>query len=351
MIQSFFALSVSFILSLILTKVVRSWALKHVVVDMPDEYRKIHSINTPLLGGVAIFLSFSLVAIIYAVFTPYILGKSVGGWELFSLILGGSLLMIGGYLDDRYHLSPQAQLVWPILASLVVIFVGIKVSVVTNPFGGLIELGSIVSLVLTFLWLMGMMYTTKLLDGLDGLASGIGTIGALIIFGLTQFTPFYEPPVGLLAITLAGACLGFLVWNWHPARIFLGEGGSLYIGFILGVLAIISGAKIATTLLVMGVPILDVAWVIIRRLFWEKHSLAQADRKHLHYRLLDVGLSHQQAVTVLYLITAAFGLTSLFLGSQGKLKALLVLLGVMVLLGCWVVWRYKKLQAKKNVQA
>lgn len=349
MIQALLALLISFILAFILTKWVRSWALKHVVVDLPDEYRKIHLVNTPLLGGVAVFLSFSVVAIIYAIFTPYILGKSVGGLELFSLVLGGALLMVGGYLDDRYHQSPLAQLVWPALATIVVIFMGIKASVITNPFGGLIELGTIASLALTFIWLMGMMYTTKLLDGLDGLASGIGAIGALIIFCLTQFTPFYEPPVGLLAIILAGACLGFLVWNWHPARIFLGEGGSLYIGFILGVLAIISGAKIATTLLVMGVPILDVVWVIIRRIFWEKHSLAQADRKHLHYRLLDIGLSHRQAVVMLYLITAAFGLTSLFLGSQGKLRALIILLAVMIILGSWVVGRYKKLQHKLNV--
>ncbi len=349
MMQALIALSLSFILALVFTKLVRSWALKHVVVDVPDENRKIHTVNTPLLGGIAIFLAFSLVAVIYAWFTPYVLGKSVGVWELAALMCGGLLLMIGGYLDDRYHLPPSGQLLWPALASLVVILVGIKVSVITNPLGGLIELGAITGLVVTFFWLMGMMYTTKLLDGLDGLASGIGAIGSLIIFCLTQFTPFYEPPVGLLAIALAGACLGFLVWNWHPARIFLGEGGSLYIGFVLGVLAIISGAKIATTLLVMGVPILDVAWVIVRRIFWEKHSLAQADRKHLHYRLLDVGLSHRQAVAMLYLITAAFGLTSLFLGSQGKLTALVVLLAVMVLLGSWVVWRYKKLRSSTNV--
>lgn len=350
MLPAFIALSISFLVCVFITKLVRSWALKHVVLDAPDGQRKLHTENTALLGGVAIFFSFSLVAIVFAVFTTLILGKSVGSLELLAIVFAGFLLMIGGYLDDRYHISPQLQIIWPILASLTAMVAGIKVDIVTNPLnGGLLELGGAIGLGLTFLWLMGMMYTTKLLDGLDGLATGIGAIGALIIFCLTQFTPFYEPPVGLLAIILAGACLGFLVWNWHPARIFLGEGGSLYIGFILGVLAIISGAKIATTLLVMGVPILDVAWVIIRRLFWENKSMAMADRKHLHYRLLDAGLTQQQAVVILYLITASFGLSSLFLKSEGKLIALGVLLLVMISLGSWVVWQYKAKQ-KRSLQ-
>ena len=347
MLPAFIALSISFLAALFFTKLVRTWALKHVVVDVPDLARKLHTQNTALLGGIAVFLSFSLVSIIYAWFTPLLLGKSVGELELVAIIFAGLLLMVGGYLDDRYHSPPHLQIIWPILASLVVMLAGIKVNVVTNPLaGGLLELGKITGLALTFLWLLGMMYTTKLLDGLDGLASGIGAIGGIIIFCLTQFTPFYEPPVGLLAIILAGACLGFLVWNWHPAKVFLGEGGSLYIGFILGVLAIVSGAKIATTLLVMGVPILDVVWVILRRLFWEKKSLTTADRKHLHYRLLDVGLSHRQAVVVLYLITVSFGLASLFLRTQGKLIALGALLAVMVFLAAWVVWRYRVKQNK-----
>lgn len=339
----------SFILAWWFTALVRRWALRHVVVDIPDESRKFHQFATPLMGGLAIFLSFSLLALIYAVFTPYLLSKAVGGGEIVALIVGGGLLMIGGYLDDKYHQPPGRQLIWPILAALIVLGAGIKISVIGNPLaGGVIELGAVISLILTFLWLLGMMYTTKLLDGLDGLAAGIGAIGALIIFGLTQFTPFYEPPVGLLALLLAGACLGFLVWNWHPAKIFLGEGGSLYIGFVLGVLAIISGAKIATTLLVMGVPILDVVWVIIRRLFWEKKSLTSADRKHLHYRLLDAGLTYRQTVTVLYLLTGGFGITSLFLGTRGKLTAFLILLIVMAVLGVWVVWRYKRRQLIKH---
>lgn len=348
-------LMVSFLLAFSFTYFVKAWALKNNIVDVPDSDRKIHSDPKPLLGGLAIFLSFSLMALLAAKFVPFALTKGITYSSIYALIIGGLVLMVGGYFDDKYKLKAWQQLAAPILAIFVVILSGIKVSVVTNPLGGLVDLSAwqinvsglgniaVVSLIVTFFWLLGMVYTTKLLDGLDGLASGVGLIGSLIIFSLTQFTPFYQPSVGLLAIILAGAILGFLVWNWHPAKIFLGEGGSLYIGFILGVLSIISGSKIATTLLVMGIPILDVAWVIVRRLILNKKSLTAADKQHLHHRLLDVGFEQKQAVIFLYVLTGSFGLTALFIGSRGKLIALTILLLVMIVLGWWLVNRYKKI--------
>lgn len=346
--SSVIAFIASFAGTAALTKWVRVWAIKLNAIDEPNDTRKIHLVSTPLLGGAAIFLVFSFVVLICASLTNYLIGKSVGWLEIIAILVGGLIIMFGGYLDDRYNLKPSRQIIWPVLAAVAVMLAGVRAQSISNPFGGFIELGATAGFLISFIWLMGMMYTTKLLDGLDGLATGIGAIGGLIIFGLTQFTPFYEPPVGLLAIILAGACLGFLIWNWHPAKIFLGEGGSLYIGFILGVLAIISGAKIATTLLVMGVPILDVAWVIIRRLFWDHKNFSVADRKHLHYRLLDIGLSQRQAVAVLYFITASFGIVALFLGTQGKLIALFALFIVMILLGTWIVWRYKVKQKRSQ---
>lgn len=340
--------SIALVLAVLLTALVRDVALRWGVVDVPSEPRKLHTVPTPLLGGVALYIAFTITLVIFFILNKAIIIKDIRPTAILGLIIGGFVLMVGGYLDDRYHLKPTTQFIWPVVAALVAVASGVLVRGVTNPLGGTFHFDSVPLLpaVLGFVWLLGMMYTTKLLDGLDGLATGVGAIGSLIIFGLTQFTPFYQPSVGLLAVMLAGATLGFLIWNWHPAKIFLGEGGSLYIGFILGVLAVISGAKIATALLVMGIPILDVAWVIVRRLFWEKKSLAAADRQHLHYRLLDVGLSHRQAVIVLYSITLSFGLVSLFLRTQGKLIALFTLLIVMILLGTWVVWRYKTKQKR-----
>lgn len=351
------SLLLSFILAVTATYFVRQYAIRAQVVDIPDSGRKIHSSPKPLLGGWAIYIAFTIALLAMVIFTNLVVGRDITLKAVIGLTLAGAIIMLGGYLDDKYKLSPSKQIIWPILAILVVITSGIGARAISSPLGGLLHLDvwkieilrfggvpyyfTLAADIFTFLWLLGMMYTTKLLDGLDGLATGIGAIGSLIIFGLTQFTPFYQPSVGMLAIILAGACLGFLVWNWHPAKIFLGEGGSLYIGFLLGVLAIISGAKIATALLVMGIPILDVAWVVLRRLFWDKKSIAAADRKHLHYRLLDVGLNQKQAVVLLYFLTVAFGVTSLFLRTQGKIIALLVLLVVMLVLTLLILQRYK----------
>ena len=351
------AFALSLVIALSLTPLVRRLAFKFGLVDYPDDERKLHFKPTALLGGLSVFVAFTVVSWAYAWATPVLVGKDLPLKALVGLLVGGLFIMVGGYLDDRYRLTPKQQIIWPILAALAVIAAGIGVKVISNPWGGLLALDqwkievlrlggipyyfTVAADSLTFVWLLGMMYTTKLLDGLDGLATGVGAIGGLVIFGLTQFTPFYQPSVGLLGVILVGACLGFLFWNWHPAKIFLGEGGSLYIGFVLGVLGIISGAKIATTLLVMGIPILDVAWVIIRRLWWDKKSLAAADRRHLHHRLLDIGLTHRQAVVVLYALTATFGITSLFLRTEGKLWALSVLLLVMIGLGWLVVRRHQ----------
>lgn len=334
----------AFTLAAALTGVVRYLVLRAGIVDAPSAPRKLHARPTPLLGGVAIYLAFTLTLAACYALSRSVIAKDISSIALLGITCGGFVLMVGGYLDDKFGLRPAHQFAWSAAAALVAVASGAVVRGITSPLGGTLHFDAIplVPSFLGFLWLMGMMYTTKLLDGLDGLASGIGAIGSLIVFGLTQFTPFYQPSVGLAALALAGACLGFLVWNWHPAKVFLGEGGSLYLGFMLGVLSIISGAKIATALLVMGIPILDVAWVIGRRLFWEKKSFAEGDRKHLHYRLLDVGLSHRQAVIFLYLITAAFGLASLFLGTRGKLIALGVLGIVMLLLALVLVQRYRR---------
>lgn len=151
-----------------------------------------------------------------------------------------------------------------------------------------------------------------------------------------------QPETALLALIFAGAGAGFLIFNFHPAKIFLGEGGSVLVGFILGVLAIISGAKVATALLIMGIPILDVVWVLIRRLFFEKKSPVLGDKKHLHFRLLDVGMSHKQAVLFLYLATATFGIVSLLLTGKAKVWSLVILAGVMLILGVIVVILYKR---------
>lgn len=351
----------SALLALLLTLVVRKAALKLNVVDRPESApeRKIQKQPVPMFGGIAIFLSVALVMLFYIIFTDRVLGGYMLAKYLFGILLAAIFLMIGGFLDDRFNLLPAKQALWPILAVLTIIACGMGVSYITSPFGGtwylnqiqwtLFEWGglpykiTLLADVFTFIWIMGMMYTTKFLDGLDGLVPGIGAIGAIIIFSLSLAKDVAQPETALLSIIFAGACLGFLFFNFHPARIFLGEGGSLFIGFMLAVLSIISGSKIATALLIMGIPILDVVWVIARRAFFEKKSpFRSADRKHLHFRLLDIGLSHRQAVIFLYFLSLSFGICALFLKTKEKLIALVILAAVMIGLAIILVIVYKK---------
>ena len=339
-------------LSLLLTPLVKRLAFKFKVLDHPSAApRKIHAQPMPLLGGLAVFGAF-LITI-----TAYILiakpDFNIVPLKFFlGVLLGGAVLMIGGFFDDKYNLSPKISWLFPALASFIIVLSGIGVGIkyISNPFGAPIgidrslEIGNWkleISALLVWFWLMGMIYTTKFLDGLDGLTSGIALVGGLTLFALSLNERVSQPITASIAIIFAGALLGFLIYNFHPASIFLGEGGSTFAGFMLGVLAIILGAKIATALLVMGIPILDVAWVIVRRLFY-RSSPFEGDRRHLHYRLLDIGFSQKQAVLTLYGISAVFGFTAVFLQSFGKLIALVLLFCVMIFLAIATVMVYKR---------
>ncbi len=356
------AFIITFILAVILTFIVKQLAAKFDIVDRPTVARKIHQTATPLLGGMAVFLSFTMVFVYYSFFTDWVIKDFIAEKYVWGIIIASLIIMLGGVLDDRYNLKPKLQIIFPVLAVLVIIASGIGIDHIRNPFGGVIRFDqwefilfhwqgipykiTVLSDLFTFIWLLGMMYTTKLLDGLDGLVSGVTVIGAVIIFAIAMSSIVAQYNTALIAMILAGAFLGFWVFNWHPAKIFLGEGGSLYAGLMLGVLAIISGSKVATTLLIIGIPVLDVIWVITRRILAGKNPFKFSDKKHLHFRLLDVGFSHRQAVIFYLLLTALFGGFAVFLQTFGKLIALIILLLVMLILGVSLVFIYQKKNSK-----
>jgi len=353
-IQLFFF---SFILSVLLTLIVKKIAIKLNILDKPIKNRKIHLQDTPLLGGVAIFLTFFISVL---VFKNYLLVGDLNINHWISVLSGALFLIIGGILDDKYDLSPLKQIFFPVIAIIVVIIGGIEIEKITNPFGGYIYFNKInieilqingtkyfftpFSDLLLFIWLMLMMYTTKLLDGVDGLVTGISAIGGIIIFLFTITTMYYQPDVGAASLLFSGACIGFLIFNWNPAKIFLGEGGSLLLGFILGVLAIISGGKIAITFLVMGIPIMDLLWTIIRRSFSGKNPFKSADRMHLHHRLLDYGLGPKKTVLIFYFLAIVFGVLALFLQSSQKIMVITLLIFMMLLF----IISFYLLNEKKN---
>ncbi|PLX28549.1 hypothetical protein C0581_01845 [Candidatus Parcubacteria bacterium] len=336
----------TFSISLFVTFLVAVVMRRIGVVDkVKQSARKIHKRTVPLAGGLAVFVStFFVIGLI--LITGGFFEYDIVPRNLLGLFLGGLILMIGGFLDDKYNLRPRYQILFPVVASFAVIGFGVGPHIITSPFGGTFDLTQwkisidglgtwvILADILVFFWLMGMMFTTKFLDGLDGLVAGITSIGAFIIFFLALQDQWFQPDVAMLSIIFAGAMLGFLVWNWHPAKIFLGEGGSLFAGFMLGSLAIISGGKIATTLLVVAIPVLDLIRVIVRRI-QKKKPVYVGDNEHLHFRLLKSGFNQKQAVLLLYTIALLFGVSALFLQSSQKLIALIFLFILMLLVGAW----------------
>lgn len=339
----------AFGLSIISTLAIKKIAYKFQIVDQPNLARKIHREPIPLLGGIGIFAAFFLTILIAYLSTNHFRHEYIHWPELLAIFIGGGMIMIGGILDDKYTLPAKKQIIGPIASALIVIIFGISIPYITNPLGGLIRLDQfsinifwfkvvIISNVFTFIWLLMMMYTTKLLDGLDGLTSGVGLIAAILMFFVSLSKTLQQTDTALMALIFAGAILGFLIFNFYPAKIFLGEGGGLFIGFMIGILAIIAGGKISTAILVMGIPLLDVVWIVIRRQFMEKKSpFTTSDKKHLHFRLLDIGFSHRSAVMFFYALSLGIGSLALIVQGLNKIFAFAGLALVMAIIGILVV--------------
>jgi UDP-GlcNAc:undecaprenyl-phosphate GlcNAc-1-phosphate transferase len=321
------------IISLVITPLVRRVALHYGIIDRPDFQRKVHKYPVAYLGGVAIFAGFLIPVLAFLPLSR----------RLWALLIAIALLLVVGVVDDIKGLSPWIKLGWQVFAALIVLCGGIGIVSITNPFGNTIILdwgrfainfGSLhfhitpVGNLLSVLWMVGMINIINFIDGLDGLACGVSSIAALVIFLLSISPKVGQPQVALLAIILTGAAVGFLPYNFFPAKIFMGDGGAYFLGLTLALLAIYSGGKLATAGLVLGFTIFDGVWAAIRRLMQGK-SPFKADKNHFHHLLLDVGLSQRQAVLILYAIASLFGLIALGSSTTMKLVSLLVLLLVM----------------------
>jgi UDP-GlcNAc:undecaprenyl-phosphate GlcNAc-1-phosphate transferase len=276
----------------------------------------------------AMYVAFT-VAVIGAQFLPVVRTDDKEVIRLFGLLIGGAFLFVVGILDDRYDFSALPQYVAQLLAAGIAVLFLIFIEGFNNPLTGKLTPAwpFAVTVTLTLFWLGFMMNTINWLDGLDGLAAGVCSVAALIIFIHAAFR-LDQTSVSLLPLALFGATLGFLPYNFPPARIFMGDSGAYFLGLVLAMLAIYSGAKLATAALVLGVPIVDSIWVALRRVA-HRSSPFQPDRQHFHHLLLDAGFTQRQAVTLLYLVVAGFGVVALLIGSFSKLVALLALVALM----------------------
>ncbi len=320
---------ISWGLAFLLTPVAQRLGLRWGIVDVPRDRHR-HGRVISKFGGMALYLAFT-VAVIVAQFLPVVRTDSKEVIRLVGLLFGGAFLFLFGLLDDKYEFSALPQYVAQLLAAAIAVSFLIIIEGFNNPVTGqpTPHWPYVVTVTLTLFWLGLMMNTVNWLDGLDGLAAGVGAVAALMIFIHAAFR-LNQVSVSLLALALFGATLGFLPFNFHPARVFMGSNGSLFLGYTIGVLGIIGGAKMATVLLVMGLPLLDVVWQIVRRVRAGRNP-AQGDRGHVHYRLLELGLSQRQIVLGYYVFCALFGTIALVTASRlYKLIALLVLSAVVV---------------------
>lgn len=316
----------SFCLSLIFLKAIIFYSEKYGFFDKVGGRRK-HSGNISRLGGLGIIAAFYL-----AIFLS---GSLVFDSLKIGIIVCSILIFFFGLGDDFKEFSWKKQMAFQIVIALIMIASGLGVDYIANPFGGrefrldyfsFMDF-SVLGSIFVILWIVGFMNVVNWLDGLDGLAGGVGAIASLTLFFLSVSDLVNQPPLAVMAIALCGALLGFLVFNFHPAKIFMGSSGALFIGFMLSVLAVFSGGKIATVFLVMGFPILDAFYVIIKRLR-EGKSPFVGDRSHFHYALLDRGRSQREAVLIIYLLSAIFGLSALMFQGVSKFVALIVLFAV-----------------------
>jgi len=279
-------------------------------------------------GGAAVAIT-----IIVLLSLSYWLGNGFGILvkDYGSLMAVFAILLVGGLTDDKKNLRPSWQFVFQSLAAGVLLLVDDTIDHVMVPGLGLLYFPEWLNYALSFLWIVIIMNAFNWLDGIDGLAGGIGFIGMAILFLLGLMPLVNQPGTAFLAVTTGGALLGFLFFNFFPAKIYLGSVGSNCVGMMLAALAIYSGGKVAAAMLVLGLPILDFGYVSIVRMLRHKFPWVGGDREHLHYRLLDAGWSDIKIVIYLYSISFVFGLLALTLQTGIKVAALVILLVVFVL--------------------
>ncbi|MCD6149353.1 undecaprenyl/decaprenyl-phosphate alpha-N-acetylglucosaminyl 1-phosphate transferase [bacterium] len=287
--------------------------------------RHIHSKKVSRLGGAAIISAFLI-----SILTDQNLVITT---QLYGIIAASLFILAVGLWDDFWKLEWKTQLFFQICAAISVFIMGVQVEYITNPLGGVVflNLGKylIPSLLFVIAWLVIMMNAMNWLDGIDGLSGGMAFIGALTIFFLSLSPEVNQPPVGIIAVILAGAALGFLIFNFYPARIMAGTSGAMFMGFALAALAIFAGTKIATALLIMAIPVIDVFWVIGERIK-AGNPIFKSDTRHLHRKLMELGWTQRKIALFFYAVTFSIAVVALNTRTIGKLITIVLVAVIMV---------------------
>jgi len=310
-------------LSALLTPVAIKIAPKIGAMDVPKDQRRMHSKPMPRFGGFAIFIAVSLTVLFNM--------REFGDKRIYFILAGGLLIYLLGIIDDLKNLPAKVKFLIEIAISIGLYFSGLRIEFIKNFFGtGHMNFGAIVCFIFTVLWITGITNTVNLIDGLDGLATGTSAIASLSIAYVAYRNGMFAVSASMLA--LAGATIGFLPFNFYPAKIFMGDGGSLFLGYMLATISIIGPIKGATIVavivpvLVLGFPIFDTLFAIIRRLA-NKRPIMEADKGHLHHRLMRLGYGQRRATLTLYCVSGIMGVAAITL-SSGQYLETLALFGI-----------------------
>lgn len=313
---------ICFITSILITPLVKNLAFKIGATDKPNQ-RKVHEKIMPRLGGLAIYISFIIGFLILGPDKPYAI----------PILIGGTVIIITGILDDMMELSAKIKFGGQLIAALIVVFFGgIQLEFIKLPFGGELNFGFL-DIPITILWIVGITNAINLIDGLDGLAAGVSSIALLTISGMA--VSMGDGFVSVLGGILLASTLGFLVYNFHPAKIFMGDTGALFLGFMISVLSLlgfkgVTVVSLIIPIIILGVPISDTFFAIIRRIV-HKQPISAPDKSHLHHCLLRLGFTHKQTVLIIYAIAAFFALAAVIF-SQAKIWGAIVLVAVILIL-------------------
>ena len=330
------ALAVAAVVSFLTTPMVKSLAYKVGAIDVPKDNRRMHKTPIPRLGGLAIFIAFLLTVLIFADIDRPIRG----------ILLGAVMIVVLGVLDDILTLKALPKLLVQIAAAAMAVYHGCVIQFFSNPNvfsdATYISLGWL-SVPVTIIWIVAITNAVNFIDGLDGLAVGVSAIStaALVVIALLV----QEINIAVILIALFGACLGFIPYNMNPAKIFMGDTGSTFLGYMLATVSIMGLFKFyavisfAVPFLILGLPIFDTANAIIRRVAAGRSPMSP-DRGHVHHKLIDMGFNQKQAVAILYAISATLGLTAVVLTSSGEVKAIVLLLAVLAasLVGACIIY-------------
>ncbi|WP_312635619.1 MraY family glycosyltransferase [Oscillibacter sp.] len=322
----FLALVVALVVSFLASPVVKAFAYKVGAIDVPKDNRRMHHIPIPRLGGLAIFLGFIVSILLFAKMTN----------QFRSILLGAVIIVVLGVVDDITPLPAKFKFLIQIGAALIPTLNGVQIHVLSNPNlfspNPYWDMG-VLSIPVTVLWIVAITNAVNLIDGLDGLAIGVSAISATTVLVISLLVS--EVQVAVVMAALVGACVGFMPYNLNPAKMFMGDTGATFLGYILACMSVEGLFKswaiisFAVPFLILGLPIFDTAFAILRRLA-HGQSPMQADRSHIHHRLIDMGLNQKQAVATLYVISAILGLSAVVLTTSGELRAMMFFVSLCV---------------------